>query len=375
MNKLRKKLQGITAEIRQLITACETEERSFTDEEREKYDGLIEQAENLKAQIDAEQRAADLEAGLANVPFTAEERGEGDGEDLDEFRSIMALQKRDVNFAEGVFAPKAFVSDFVKSLDNRMMIRQLSKKYTLTKQEGITIPRRTEKMGNATWGDTPVADTDLDFGKVTLMPQSLNTLVKLSQKLVKVSAVPIDQAIRDESVESAARTLEAAYLTGDGTNDTPAGIFNTTAVPTSQDVENGGTLSAELFIKAKNKLASGYNPVWVIHPDVLTEVESLKDGDGRYIMTQAWRTGEPDMILGIPVYKSDYAPAVVEAGAYVAALADFGRGYAIADVESMEIQVLNELYAGSNQIGYKGFFLTTGNVIDQKAFVRLKIES
>ena len=372
MEKMIEKRDLAFNEAKEILEKAKLEERSFTDEEKTKYETLVKEVETLNDVILAEKRSLDIENGLVNIPMSNSEVETTDEEKR--FSNILKLEERSVDYSENVFAPKGFVNEVIRSLNNGVFVREIAKKYTLTQLEGITIPKRTGVVGNASWGDAESIDDGLDYGSVTLKPQGLNKTVKLAKKLVKFSSLPIEQEVKNELVEAYSRTLEQAYLTGNGASDTPFGVFNTTAVPVTQDVVVGtGDIEAKSFISAKNKMPSGYNPVWIIHPDVLTEIEGLKDGDGRHIFTQSFRVGEPDTILGIPVIKSDFAPNVIEADAYIAVLGDFGRGYAIADVETMEVQVLKELYAGTNQIGYKGYFLTTGNVIDEKAFVRVKL--
>jgi len=370
MRKLVEKRDALLADMKSLIEKAKTEERTFSEEESSSYNKIIAEVEGLNNQIQAEVRAKELESSLAVVPF-AEENREDNG--VEEFRSILKMEKRDISYSENVFAPKGFVQELIKSLNEASFIRGLAKKLTLTKQEGITIPKRSVAGNKATWGNTITPDTDLAFGSVVLKPESLNKIVKLDKKVVKISALPIDTIVKDELVEAYANAMDEAYLIGDGVDNTPFGIFNTTAVPVGRDVTVGSGITAEAFISAKNKMVSGYNPVWVIHPDVLTAIESLKDGNGQYIFMNSFRAGEPDTILGIPVKRSDFAPSATSTGSYIACLADFGRGYAIADVEEMEMQVLTELYAGTNQVGYKGYFLTNGNVVDANAFVRVKV--
>lgn len=373
MKNLMEKRDNIFNEAKELIEGAKVEERELTEDELNDYNTKLEIVEQLNNQISAEKRSIEIEKNMVNVPLNEEPETREDKDEKNEFRSFLKLEKRDVAFQEGVSAPKFFVNELIKSLEERVFIRSLARGFRLTRQEGITIPKRTAKAGNATWGNSPSADTDYDTGSITLLPQPLNKIVKLDKQLVKVSSLPIEREVQDEMVDAMGRTLEEAYLTGDGANNTPFGIFDTTAVPTSQDVEEGTGIEAKAFIAAKNKLPSGYNPVWVIHPDVLTEIEDLKDGNGRYIFTQSFRQGEPDLILGIPVYKSEFAPNDISAGSYIAALADFGKGYVYSDVENIELQVLKEKYSDTNQIGYKGYFLTTGNVADEKAFIRIKV--
>jgi HK97 family phage major capsid protein len=366
MKKLLEQRTALLAELDGIIDRGEA-----TEEAETRLAGIEMELDRINKMIDAEERNAERRKALQAA--RAEEEIPEKATEVDEFRSILKGESRDVSYSENVFAPKAFVSSLIKALDDVLFVRRLARKFMLTKAEGITVPKRTGKATSFTRGDTPAADSTLAYGSVTIKPEAANALVKLAKKLVKVSAVPIEQEVISELARDIAEGLEAEYMTGTGANDTGEGIFNATAVPTSRDVTRGSGVTADAFIAAKNKIKSGYNPVWVIHPDNLTEVETLKGSDGQFIFQSSMRIGEPDTILGIPVMKSDKAPGTSATGDYLAALVDFGRGYGIADVEEMEMQILTELYAASNQIGYKAYLLTSSKVLDTEAIVRIKV--
>jgi len=373
MKHLFEKRDKALADAKAIVAKAKDEARELSTEERGLYQGMIDQVEAINEDIKLEQRAAQIEAGMVNVPLA--EGTPAASSELEEFRSILKMEKRDISYAENVYAPKAFSSELIKSLDEAIFIRGAARRYTITRSEGITIPKRTAASGASTWGNSPTDDDTLAYGSVILKPQPLNSIVKLDKKIAKIAAFPIEQEIRSEMVRSMTRTLEAAYLTGDGDDGTPYGVYDTTAVPVGRDVTSETTtgFTVEDLIDMKNKLVTGYrNAVWILHPDVYSYIEKLKDGDDRYVVTPAFRVGEPDLLLGRPVILSDQAPNTFTAGSYLAVLGDFSMGYAICDVDQVEIQVLAELYAATNQVGYKGYLLTTGNVVDANAFVRLK---
>jgi HK97 family phage major capsid protein len=84
------------------------------------------------------------------------------------------------------------------------------------------------------------------------------------------------------------------------------------------------------------------------------------------------RVGEPDRILNIPAYISEYAPNTFTTGQYVAILGDFSN-YWIADSMDMAFQRLVELYAETNQVGLIGRLESDGMPVLEEAFVRVKL--
>jgi len=80
----------------------------------------------------------------------------------------------------------------------------------------------------------------------------------------------------------------------------------------------------------------------------------------------------PDTILGHPFMESEYAPNTFTTGQYVGVLGDFSF-YWIADALTMQIQVLTELYAETNQNGYIGRKETDGQPVLEEPFVRVTL--
>ena len=116
----------------------------------------------------------------------------------------------------------------------------------------------------------------------------------------------------------------------------------------------------------------------------MTAIRKLKDSSNNYLWQPGMNNqgfvaqgsaliqGFPDMLMGRPILESEYAPNTVTSGLYTAVLGDFSKYY-IADSLAMTIQVLYELYAKTNQIGYILRSETDGMPVLEEAFTRLKM--
>jgi HK97 family phage major capsid protein len=98
----------------------------------------------------------------------------------------------------------------------------------------------------------------------------------------------------------------------------------------------------------------------------------LKDGESRYLWQESVRVGEPDRLLGIPTFMSEYAPNTFTTGLYVGILGDFSF-YWYADALLFEIQRLEELYAETGQVGLIGRLESDGMPVLEEAFVRVTL--
>ena len=109
-----------------------------------------------------------------------------------------------------------------------------------------------------------------------------------------------------------------------------------------------------------------------MHRDLVKEVVKLKDNDGQYLWQPSIVEGQPDRLLSYPVHMSEYAPNTLTSGNYVAILGDFNH-YWIVDGDTMTVQVLNELFALTNQVGYVWNYFGDGAPVLEEAFARMKL--
>ena len=128
------------------------------------------------------------------------------------------------------------------------------------------------------------------------------------------------------------------------------------------------------LLNAKYSLKGQYwnRADWIFHRDAMKQISKLKDGEGQYLWRESVRDGEPDRLLGRPIMMSEYAPNTFTTGLYVGILGDFSN-YWIADAVDMQVQVLKELYAETNQTGYIGRLSTDGMPILAESFARVKL--
>jgi HK97 family phage major capsid protein len=111
---------------------------------------------------------------------------------------------------------------------------------------------------------------------------------------------------------------------------------------------------------------------WIMHRDAIKQIMKLKDSAGQYIWQPSVVAGQPDRILGDPVNESEYAPSTFTTGLYLAVYGNL-KNYWIVDSLAMEIQVLMELYARSNQADYLTRIETDGAPVVSTAFARVKL--
>lgn len=402
--KMRQERAKLIKEARDILDKAEAEKRDMSAEENTNYEKIISDVDKLREKIEKEERQLELEKDLeksVNEPIKMDPQ-EGDNRDDKkgkEFRatafrkfltsgipSLDAEEKRalQADSAEAggyTVAPQEFVAQLIKAVDDMVFIRQFATKTTVTKAESLGIPSLDADPADADWTSELAVggeDSTMDFGKRELHPYPLAKYIKVSNKLLRVSAINIDSLVQQRLAYKFAISEEKAFLTGSGSGQ-PLGIFTASndGIPINRDVSTGNEATSIKFdglIEAKYALKGQYwaKAKWMFHRDALKQISKLKDGEGQYIWQSSVVAGQPDRILNIPVLMSEYVPNTFTTGLYVGVIGDFSF-YWIVDALDMTMQRLVELYAAANQTGFIGRLECDGAPVLSEAFCRIKL--
>ena len=405
IKELREKRAKLLADARVIIDLAETEKRAVTDDENAKWETLIGEHDKLSKEIDREERQREAErqvnetreseeraadtARQAALPEQRDARigaafrgwlmsGTPGGDGAEEFRALSA----GINTEGGyLVVPEEFVRRLIKNLDDLVFIRSRATVIPLAQAASAGIPSLDADPADADWTtelQTGSEDSTMTIGKREMRPHPMAKLIKVSNLLLRVSAIPAEQLVMDRMNYKFAITQEKAYLTGNG-NQQPLGVFTASndGIPTGRDFSEGNTTTQITFdglLEAKYGLKAGYwkRASWLFHRDAVKQIAKLKDGEGQYLWRDSVREDEPDRLLGRPVDMSEYAPNTFTTGLYVGILGDFSN-YWIVDSLAMQMQRLAELYAANNQVGFIGRYEGDGAPVLGEAFARVKL--
>lgn len=383
MNKKEQRAKLI-AELRAMHELAQKENRAFTDDESKAFAEKEAEVRKLSQEIAAEEREALLKGFTTELPKTEDENRGEVSDKMKEFRNyLLNGEKRDISVGSGggALSPQEFVAEIIKGVENDSPLYGLVRKFPLSEAKSLGAPYEAADASDASWtAEVPVsditADATLAYSLRELSPNTLVKLIKISDKLVKVSALPIEQIVKEKITEKLVAAFENGITVGTGSGQ-PLGVFTASAngVPTSRDVTTAGaTLASDDLIKTKMSLKPAYRRKarWVMSTDILTDCLLLKDKNDQYLWRPGLRDGDPDTLLGLPVIESAYAPSTKTSGSYIAVLGDFSY-YWWAYVDGIEIKNLVELFALKNQLGFKGTAYADGAPVLAEAFSRVKV--
>lgn len=415
LDELKQKRSALVDQARTLLDLAEKENRDLSAEENQQYDKMWADIERMGTELKQEEAHQSRREQLARLeeegrqtqgrevpppepgqsgretpervnPRATEEyqkafrhclRGGIRSLTPEQYRALQA----DSDTAGGfVVVSQQFATGLIQAVDDMVYIRQLATVIQLEKAESLGVPALDSDPDDADWTaelKTGSEDSAMDFAKRELRPHPLAKRIKVSNKLIRVASVDVEGLVRDRLGYKFGVTHEKAYLTGSGANR-PLGVFTASSqgISTGRDVSTGNTateIKADNLINTKYALKAQYRARarWMFHRDAVKMIRKLKDGNGDYL----WKAGlsdKPDTILEIPFLESEYAPNTFTTGLYVGILGDFSF-YWIADALDMQVQVLDQLYAESNQVGFIGRWESDGMPTLEEAFVRVKL--
>jgi HK97 family phage major capsid protein len=419
---LKLKKTNIFEQARSIQEKADTEKRKLTQDEQNSWDAIMNDWTDLKSDIDRRERLEAMETEVesretSNRPDPEDEGGAPETRMLEQvdvrYRDVVAqmlrngagnreqrarvdaflrgnpvpVERRDLQSnidPQGgyITPPPQFVAGLLKAVDNILYFRQpgWATVIPLASSEGYEASLDADP-DDGQW-TTEIGshslDTAMKFGRRKLEPHPLKKGILVSKKLLRL-APSAENLVIDRFRYKFGVTMEKGYMTGTGANQ-PLGVFTASAngISTGRDVSTDNSSTAPTFdglTNAKYTLKPQYWPSakWMFHRDVLKVVAKIKNAvTGDYIWRESVRAGEPDRILNLPTFMSEYAPNTLTTGLYVGILGDFSY-YHIADSLTMEMQRLVEKYADTSQIGFYADLESDGMPVLEEAFVRVKL--
>lgn len=378
----------LIAEARKIVNAAEAESRSLSAEEALRFDAAMAQADKVKEDGDratelARAEAAQAEAAEARAQSIASQRrtepeirsARPQGRQTDEYRGawtrylrvglagmlpdeVRALQVG-TNSEGGYLTESVLERKFVASLDSANVMRGICTVLTAGSDRLIAVE---SSAGSAAWTSEEAAYTESDsaFDQKSFDGHKVGTIMKVSEELLQDSVFDVGAYVAETFGRRIGVAEEAAFVSGNNSGK-PNGVF--TAASTGVTAASASAITSDEVIDLYHSLSSAYRSkaAWLMADATAKVLRKLKDGNSQYLWQPGLQAGEPDMLLGKPVYTSAGAPAIAS-GADVICFFDPSYYYII-DRGALSVQRLNELYAANGQVGFRGWHRTDGDLV------------
>lgn len=286
------------------------------------------------------------------------------------FRQVSNDLQEGVDTDGGYLVPTEYDTRLIDVLEDENIIRSLGTKLTTSGERKINIAATKPA---ALWVEEggALAFGDATFDQIILDAHKLHVAIKVTEELLYDNAFGLESYIISQFGKALANAEEDAFLNGDGSHK-PTGLLTTAEVGVTT---TGNTVTADDVISLIYALKRPYrkSAAFIVNDQTLAVIRTLKDQNKAYMWQPSYQLGEPDRLLGYPVYTTPHMPTVAS-GAAVIAFGDFSY-YNIGDRGSRSIQELRELFAGNGMIGFVMKERVDGKLVLPEAVKTLKIKA
>jgi len=396
VKRLQERRQKVWADAKALADKAADENRNFDGEEEKKWRELDSELDALDSRIQdilkGEQRAKDAEDSVARLAGKPVENADGgpaprtmEQEDAElraffrgEARSFQlpmpnAIERRTL-LASGAPMPTGFSGQLYNFLIDTSTIRQANPRiYTTSSGENLVIPRSTAE-GTATWTAEGAALTASDptLSSITLGAYKVGKILQVSRELVDDTGFDLVGFVAESCGRNIGIAVDTAYVLGTGTTQ-PTGFLSAATVgvtaasgtgfATGVGAGNGGDILIDLYHSVIPQYRARGS--FVMNDDTVKAVRKVRDTTGQYLWQPALVAGNPDTIMGRPVY-ADPNMNTFGASKRVIAFGDFG-GYAIRDVTPIRFDRSDEFAFNTDLVSYRVLYRTDGKLLDTNA--------
>ena len=391
INELRTKRIKAWEGAKAFLESHRTENGTLSADDDATYSRMEAEISDLGKEIARLERQNALDEELSkpvNTPITskpdASTEPEKTGRASDEYRKAMlaafrsgfkvvqnVLSEGD-DASGGYLVPVEYDSRLIDTLSSENIMRKLGTAITTSGEHKINIAASKPAASWIDEGASLVFD-DATFDQIILDAHKLHVAIKVTNELLYDSAFDLENYILDQFGKALANAEEDAFLNGDGKNK-PLGIFADKGGGQIGVTTAGAAIAADDIISLAYSLKRPYrkNAAFITNDQTLAAIRKLKDSNNSYIWQPSYQAGEPDRLLGYPVYTSAYAP-VIAAGKAAVAFGDFSY-YNIGDRGTRAFTKLSELFAGNDMTGFVAKERVDGKLVLPEAVQLLKIK-
>ena len=377
-----------------IVDAAQAEGRSLNAEEKSKFDAMEADARSIKDQIDTLERAADLKKELAanaearQAAPKASKKGafakylrNGMGALNAEERALMVEMRGTDTQIVGTDSLGGFLvpQDFSDELDIATLftgeVERVSKKLNTAGGALLDYPTVNDTATDANLISEAAAVTvqDMTFANKQLSAYNYASQVRVSMQLLQDNAFDLNSFLAESMGERIARASNAALTSGTGSSQ-PQGIVTGSALGKTAAGATAITESDLLDLiysidpSYRNKPSFGL----MMHDNIASAIRALGFGSANDfpIYVPSLEAGQPDRIMGVPVYINNDMQSSIATATKTVIAADFSK-YVVRNAGGVQFVRLNERYMDELEIGFVAYARKDGAVLDSRAVKHL----
>jgi HK97 family phage major capsid protein len=316
---------NLIEQARTVIESAEADKRGLTVDDQQTIERIETEISQRDAAIETAKKMEEREARAVDAARDSFVPSSEVRSDSDILRSIANGEVRSHTFGaesrtlvpSDSTVPKSFF-DTVYSLARQAgPMLNVAQVINTASGEQLTIPTLTGySTATIKAAGSAIADSEPTFSNITLGAFKYSFLVPIANELLSDAGFDISALIAEQAGNAIGFGINAGMTTGTGTVE-PTGIFTAGASAVTGSTAVAGAPSYENLVDLVYALDGSARILpgvgFLMSKTGLAAVRKLKDGAGNYIWSGNAVLGQPDTILGYPVFENPAAPAVAAA--------------------------------------------------------------
>lgn len=382
--------------MQEILNTAKSEQRALTAEEIADFNEQKEKIEKIDATISAQEEARSMDIQTVKEMETRKENekiDEGKKEERAFFDYITSGEVRanspGMSYgSNGAIVPTTIANKIIERVRELSPIYEKVEKFNTKGTLEIPV-YGTDGDVDAPTGDINVAYQGDEFtelvagqGKFTsveLKGYSHGALTVISRKLLNNSDINVTNFLTNKMAEGFARFWEKELLVGTGAaNNHMTGAISTTNLVATGNTNYTAANAAKIdkLIDLQLAVPQQYqkNAIWIMNKAVFAELRKIKDGNGNYYLAYGRGITEEFgwQLLGKPVYISENMPVPTTANNIPVLYGDFS-GMAMKISQSLEIEIVREMFINKNAIGIVGWSECDSKIQNNQMIAGLKM--
>ena len=274
----------------------------------------------------------------------------------------------------GYTVPDSFEHQLIEGLEDENIMRPLV--HVISTGSGEHKIPIVASHGSGAWieEEQQIPESDDAFTQISLSAHKFATMIRISRELLNDSAFDMASYIAHEFVRRAGAAEEQAIISGDGAHKPIGLLHDTLGAEVGVTTASATAITADELIDLQHSIKSGYRrkACWIMNDATIAAIRKLKDSMGQYIWQPGIKEGAPDTLFNQKVLMSNYMP-LVATGNKVILYGDYSY-YWLAEREGRTLERLNELFAVTDQVGFKLTERLDGRLILPEAVKCMKMK-
>lgn len=372
-------------EMKALVDAADTEERTLNDEEMEKFEALEKEIAGIDTSIRALQAVRDLGEEVPPTGEGKDDKKDGEQEQREvEQREYAAFdayirgkveERADTNLTKsdnGAVIPTSIANKIITKVVDMCPIYQDAERYNVTGT--LTIPYYDESTKDIKmeYADefTDGESTSGKFGSISLTGYLARAITDVSKSLINNSSFNIVDFVVNRMALSIAKFIENELL--HGTKDKIEGLSGVTQKVTAAAANK---VTTDELIDLQESIPDVYQAgaYWIMNKSTRTAIRKLKDNDGNYILNKDATSRWGYTLFGKDVYTSAQMDEMA-AGKTAIYYGDY-KGLAVKVSENINIDILRETKARQHVLEVLGFVEMDAKVQNAEMIAKLEMKA